>query len=474
MSRGIYGNKMFVADLIIASLWGLFAAKSTLFIESWGFLAILMRIALCFRMHALSEWMGYSAMIFAGAYFMLPNNFAFGFQHAVSEIMFYSLHIIDWNIANEVFLHTDTTGFNICFYAIWILLSAWLVLMPLAVAIYYKKMFKFPKWCWVAVVLFLPTVLTGMGDYSTIGYFIFVVCFLTTCLLPEFYWIVRYGSKESLAAVLTDNLPLMYYIAFVSLFLAALILGFRNVYILKFISFVAFPAIFYVILSKSVGLRDIPTYDTLMMSICGILYWYSTDLGQTSKIILLIVAVIICLVVSIRLVCLSSNRFLGVALFIGVTAVLCPVLYGMNPYAVTNARHTRLYMKKPGACNGLYVTDNHNGVYGLRSRYGEILPMRYTNIDVLDESRDNILCCREQMAKDDSGNISGYRYTFFNINRRDFIKIPGNRLITKVMSVRKGVYVLYDNTGTPCFYLIMPFTEGIGTYQADEQVIPYS
>lgn len=90
-----YSKRLFVADLIVTNFWALFAAKCTPDIESWKLTAILMRIALCFRMYAKSDWMGYSAMVFAGAYFILPNHFTSGFQHAVLGIIYYTLHIID-------------------------------------------------------------------------------------------------------------------------------------------------------------------------------------------------------------------------------------------------------------------------------------------------------------------------------------------------------------------------------------------
>lgn len=91
-----------------------------------------------------------------------------------------------------------------------------------------------------------------------------------------------------------------------------------------------------------------------------------------------------------RLARKTSSKFIGVFLFVGTMVILCPALSGMNSYVVTKAKHTRLYMKNLMACNGLYVTDNYDGVYGLRDRYGEILPMKYSAIDVLEGSSDNI------------------------------------------------------------------------------------
>lgn len=467
-----YNRNIFVADLIVTSIWALFAAKSTPAIESWELVAILIRIALCFRMYAKSDWMGYSAIIFAGAYLMLPNHYTFGFQHAVTGIMFYTLHVMDWNMANDVFLHPDRIGFIVVFYLLWSMLSIWLVLVPLVVSICQGKVSMFPKWCWPIIVVFIVHVILAIHGFVPVWYRSTEACFVAVCLLPDIYWIVREGRWRSLVEVLLGNRGLMFYIAFIGLFLVAFVLGFRNVYLLKFIGFITFPPIFYAILAKAVGVRCVPTYDTVLMSMCGVVYWYCPELNQTPRVIVLAVTVLICLIISVRLSYKSSSMFTGVSLFIGTTVILCPLLSGMNPYVVTDAKHTRLYMKKPGACNGLYVTDNYDGVCGLRSRYGEILPMKYSTIDVLEDSGDKILCCKERVYDRDS--VGNYKYTFFNISRREFIQIPGNVVISKIRPIRKGVYKLYDNTDTPRFYLVMPFTDDIGCYQSEVQVLKYS
>lgn len=471
MKSVVYSNKLLVTDLIVTSIWALFAAKCTPDIESWELVAILIRIALCFRMYAKSDWMGYSAMVFAGAYLMLPNHFAFGFQHAVTGIIYYTLHIIVWDIANDTFLHLDRIGFNVAYYVLWLLLSIWLVLIPLIVSISCKKLFKFPRWCWIILVLFYVHVILGICGFVSVWYRTSAICFAAVCLLPDIYWVVRYGRKQSLVYILTANRPLMFYGAFVALFLAAIVIGVRNLYILRFIGFLTFPPIFYVLLAKSVGTRRIPTYDTVFVSVCGAGYWFCSGLGQTPKIICLSVAVLICLVVGIRLIRQSSSIFAGLFLFIGTTGILCPAMYGMNPYVVTDAKHYRLYMKKPGAYNGLYVIDNYDGVCGLRSRYCEILPMKYSTFDILNDSDENILCCKERVNDDESDSSYLWKYTFFNINRREFIQIPENISITKIKPVRKGVYKLYDNTDTARFYLVMPFTDDIGHYQSEVQIL---
>ena len=69
-----YGKKMLVADLIITSIWALFAVKSIPEIEYWEMAIILMRIVLSFQLFNRSHWSGYSTIMFACAstYVFLP------------------------------------------------------------------------------------------------------------------------------------------------------------------------------------------------------------------------------------------------------------------------------------------------------------------------------------------------------------------------------------------------------------------
>lgn len=145
--------------------------------------------------------------------------------------------------------------------------------MPLAIAIRYRALFRFPKWCWLILVLFIANVILRISGFVPVWYCASAVCFVGVCLLPDIYWIIRYGKKPSLVEILIANRPLIFYAAFVILFLATIVIGFRNAYMLRFIGFVTFPPILYVLLSKAVGLRYIPTYDTVMMSVCGTVYW---------------------------------------------------------------------------------------------------------------------------------------------------------------------------------------------------------
>lgn len=454
MRHLFYGKKMQVADLAITSVWALFAAKATPGLELWGIAVILMRIVLCFQLAGRSRWAGYSAIIFGLGYFMTPNHLAFGFRYTPVDMICYALHIADWNMAEEFYLHPDDTGFQTTIYLIWGLLTLWLVAMPIIILSIKKIIFKFPKWCWLNIVPFAILVLCGPASES--GNPILTLWIVVSCCLPQLYWIIVNGRKESLAGTLYQNKPLVYYCAFAALMLGSLILGLRNLYILRAIGFFCIPAVFYALSCACAGLRKIPTYDTIVMGISGGIYWMCMEAGKTGKIIGYAVATAMILVVAFRLSRLTSSKITGPGLAIVSVFIIYPALCGMNPYTVLDASHLRLYMKKPGAYHGLYVTDAGDRKYGLRDRYGEILPMKYHTIDILDSDHDqSILCCLERIS-DNGGEYDEY-YSFFDLSTRQFIGIPDDIPIRGVEMVRSGVYALYDESESPAFYLVLPW-----------------
>lgn len=455
MKRIYYGKKFLVTDLIITSIWALFAAKTIPEIEYWELAVILMRIVLSFQLFKHSRWGGYSSIIFACAY-------TYVYLPAPGQMIYYALYIVDWNIANWFCIRPDSHVFRGCFYLICGFLSVWLVLMPIGILSYDKSIFRFPKWSWINIIPFAITAFLGL--YGYILHEDFMLWIVISCYLPELYWIIVNGWKKSLWDIISENKPLVYYCAFVGLFLSAIIIGFRNIYIMRPIGFLCFPAIFYILLGKSAGLRHIPTYDTFCMCIAGVIYWFCLEFRETERIIGFVIAALILIVVAVRLTKFTSSKFIGLSLVVGSVFVLFPALWGMNPYTVLNASHTRLYMKKLGSYHGLYVTDNFDGKCGFRDRYGEILPMKYFTIDILDPDcyHQAILCCSE--IRSDNATCHEYDdlYSFFNLRTRQFIDIPDDIPIKKIESVRRGVYALYNKGQSPIFYLVMPWSGGNG------------
>lgn len=426
-----------------------------------------MRIVLSFQLFYYSRWSGYSAIIFACAstYVFLP---------APGEMIHYALYIFDWNTANWFCLHPDSHEFRVCFYIVWSLLIVWLVLMPIITLSIKKIIFKFPKWSWCIIVPFAITALLGLQGYILNKYFILGI--VLVCFLPELYWIIVNGKKKSLANAIYRNKPLVYYCAFVALFLCSITIGFKNLYIMRPIGLLCFPAIFYILLGKSVGLRNIPTYDTIFMCITGSIYWYCLESGELERITGFVISALILMVIAVRLTKFTSSKFIGISLVVGSVFVLFPALWGMNPYVVLNASHTRLYMKKLGSYHGLYVTDNFDGKCGLRDRYGEILPMKYSTIDILEPIcyHQYILCCLDAKSDNVAGREYDECYSFFNLRSRQFIEVPDDVPVKHIEPIRKGVYALFNETDSPAFYLVMPWCGGNGDdgiYCRDVQII---
>jgi len=73
MFRNIYGKKMLIADLIIVSLWALFAWHF-----AWGRIMtpvmIGLRLTLCFMLYRKSRWTFFNAVLFTAVYIGLAFN----------------------------------------------------------------------------------------------------------------------------------------------------------------------------------------------------------------------------------------------------------------------------------------------------------------------------------------------------------------------------------------------------------------
>lgn len=65
MNKSIYGNKMFIADLILTSIWAFFFSR---YCSTGLLLLIPVRIALCFEMQRKSPWTLVSAIGFLISY----------------------------------------------------------------------------------------------------------------------------------------------------------------------------------------------------------------------------------------------------------------------------------------------------------------------------------------------------------------------------------------------------------------------
>ena len=70
MKRSIYGKRMFVADLILVSIWAFFFSR---YCSTGLLLLIPIRVALCFEMQRKSPWTLVSAVAFLLAYSAVGN-----------------------------------------------------------------------------------------------------------------------------------------------------------------------------------------------------------------------------------------------------------------------------------------------------------------------------------------------------------------------------------------------------------------
>lgn len=128
MKSSIYGKKMFIADLILVSVWAFFFSR---YCSSGLLLLIPIRIALSFEMNGKSKWTLVSAIAFLIAY-SVANNFDKPFER-----MFFNFFcaIGESELMSDIFskpLEWEMKAWIGSFAALWYI---WLVVLPVIIGI---------------------------------------------------------------------------------------------------------------------------------------------------------------------------------------------------------------------------------------------------------------------------------------------------------------------------------------------------
>lgn len=200
MINNIFKGRVFISDLIITMFWALCAATSTPDIEAWMLVVVLSRIVLCLLMRDNSRWAGYLAVVFASAYFMTPDYFyCGGFQHAATQIVTPVYQgIVGDAVAHREYMH-HLFDFNVWFYTVWVILTLWLVGLPLIVSMR-MRLFGFPKIFWLNIsVLIFTSAMQMVLNAGWSSRSLFECWIIITCCLPEICWILRYFRNRYLA-----------------------------------------------------------------------------------------------------------------------------------------------------------------------------------------------------------------------------------------------------------------------------------
>lgn len=419
MRRNLYGKKMFIADLILTSIWAFFFSCNC---GPGLLLMIPIRIALCFEMERKSPWTLVSAAGFLTAY-ICADCFSRPFER-----MFYIFFcaIGESELMTDIFSEPFEWEMEAWIGSISVLWFLWLTILPVIIGSRLHNLRKINwkrKWIWLYLLPFTGFLVWVMFNEGPVGG---VLGGLVIACLPVVYWSVYERKGRSAIEIILSNRTIRWYLTYSVFMLIVITIGVMNISFMKFVGVLVLPPVFYIVFIKSMRLGTVITRCFIALSLSGWLYWHSLDSEQWVTCAFLGIALLLIGYVGITTIAKTRKWFASFVMIILLSIVIIPGTLGMNPYLVTDADCTRIYGSNLSAMNGVYVVekyyDGQQGLlgrkYGLRDRYGLILPIEYKSLTPLDLRKRYIIL--------ESGNSSSdKRIGVYDLWKRKFVLWPG-------------------------------------------------
>lgn len=437
MKSRLYGNKMFVADLVVVSVWALFNLR-TCAGSTWPMLIyIVMRVALCFQMYSRSRWTLYSAVafLFAGSSAAFIDTAYYPFRRA-------AYYIGSWTGNGkevlDAFAGRLDSDLSVWLTILGAMLSLWVFGLPLLVGMLQRNhdsVARKRKW----VIIYL--VCNVLISLPIVNENIFIGLFMLGALagfLPVVYWSVYLRQGRSVFDLLCNYKPLVRYLTFVIPVALCLFVGADHRLVAKTVVLTVVPPILYALLSRWCGVKPL-TRHAVSLGVCGSLYSLVFTAPGWLKVITLSVSILLAVYVAIDLALRSRSYVVGVVQLLIPTVVVAPLTLGLNPYVVVGADRVRYSADRFYANNGHFIIEK-NGKLGLRDRYGLILQPDYDRFESLDKPRRYI-----STYQNTGSMIADDRYGVFDLVKHEFVLDPNE------------VAVIEITYGTPLSYnLIAP------------------
>jgi len=470
MKRSIYGKKMFIADLLIVSLWALFVWHF-----AWGRILapamIGLRLALSFMLYRRSRWTFFNSVLFIVMYlglaFNMPyDNIAFRPIVKIEYVICCLLGYSEWAI--QTFdCHNGTTA-EIPVYIFWGLYTIWLIIVPLVCSWRFKSilpLFRFHKrilwYVGTVAALFLYVYFTDKDASLFVGG-------LFLSLTPLAYrCIYRKGKPTLLQSVLHDR-ALMIYVSVAAVMFSAILIGLYEVNAAKPFASLLFPTALYVIALKACHAKSIKTIPTVLLGVAGFLYMLVYNRGHETVIMLLCVSGLLSIIGVYMFYRQCRSMFAGLLLLLANVFVLPVSLLGYNPYAAMDVNEVKsLKCNKTCHQRGLYEF-NQYGHVGLRDRYGIILYANYQGYEYLDGRNDYMVLY--------SDSRDWHEYAIEDIydlkHRRNILPDDVNGLY-EIEKIRENVYAIYDDERNRILTLRLPGVYN-GLYNSEIQLIDFN
>ncbi len=469
MKRSLYNNSMFVADLVLTSLWAIFAVKYL--VGTWEVLLLLplMRIALAFQMHSRSPWSLVSAVAF-GCYYASVDDIARPIEK-MTNILGHVLHID--SLTGPVDGLSIPVAYNIVFFALMVLFSLWLVAMPIAVSLHFKNL-QTINWSkrWVQIYGIAVAVLGTWSIYEE-GRYGLAPIGLFLAPLPAIYWMIYNRKGRSIVQLLISRKDIVWYAAFLAYYTIALTIGLRGINSWNLVALITLLPLLYVMLIKVMRLGKVLTRICVALAAAGLCY--ITSLNFEVPYVMVAGAVALCVYAGVEAFRTTKSKLLGGLLLLGVPVVVAPSILGLNPYVCMDAITTystegngvyviKSKMETPDASRRKQVKYCGYG-YGLRDSYGVILPMKYKELEPIGSNGEfvKVKTYISQSASD---------FGIFDIKRHRWIVNPDKGVVCDIVMMNNVECALYDDNNNHFATLYLPGYRR-GNYYCDTDFIPH-
>lgn len=432
---------MLIADLVIVSLWALFAWHFT-----WGGIVpptmIVLRIALSFLMYRKSRWAFCNALLYAAMYigivFNMPHNdLAFNPIIKIAYVFCCLIGYSDWAV--KAFGGSSDKSIETALYTFWGLYVAWLIIIPLICTWNQKSILPVLKrrkqiWWYIGGVLTF-TIFLYFADKKIMIFAGGLLMSFTPVVCRLIYGRIRQSILQSL---LHDDI-LMRYLAVLSVLFGAAIIGLYEVVGIKHVAAFFFPIILYVVALRISKSKRIATMPALMFGLAGFLQIQVYNQFHYTVIFLLTAAGALSSVAAIFSYRQSHSILSSIFLLIASTFVLPLFLLGYNPYAAIDVNEVTTLGEQ---LNGLYQFQK-NGKLGLRDRYGVVVHANYDRYELLGKEhreRDYMVVYNDVWFWNDYAIENIY-----DLKNRMFI-LPDNKPdgLHHIRKIHDAVYAIFD------------------------------
>lgn len=467
MKQNLYGKKMFIADLLIVSIWALFVWHF-----AWGLIMtsviIGLRIALCFMLYRKSRCAFFNAVLFAIMYIGMVFNMPCDdiVYEPIVEIARVCCCLFGYSdLAIRIFDSHEGLSSEITIFILWAIYSLWLTLIPIVCALKFKSILPILRhhkrifWYVGAVAALLLFIYFTDRDASIFAGGLFM------SLTPLAYrCIYRKGKPSLIQSVLKDRV-LMLYVSTAAVMFSAIIIGLYEVYVAKPFAAFLFPIILYVIALKAGRINDIKTIPALLLGVAGFLSMFVYNREHEMVITLLCVSDLLSFVGVFLVYRQCRSLFAALLLLIANIFILPLSMLGYNPYAAIDVNEVSS-LRCDKACHqrGLYEFKQYGSV-GLRDRYGIVLHANYQRYEYLDGRTDYMVLYSFSRDWKDYAIEEIY-----DLKHRRKILPDDVYGLYRIEKIRENVYAIYDSEENRVFTLRLPGFYG-GIYRSEIQLI---